>query len=316
MGSPGVLHNMGNLTAVADRDAGYTSFNSSFVQFYKGQGKMFSTYSISKQVRFQGLPDPVTCGNSKHLFGCPFRTDGIGHVTLADGSLLMSIVVYWGGSHASPNKNVSQTASSVVAFRSLDGFVWNYTGTILDAAQVPESEEGPNQNDLVLLADNQTIMCVMRVDSGEGPTMRYAPLMRSFSVDGKTWSEPDSFGHGFATGHPRLTRTADGQILLSANQVTPTNRDLLLYWNRDGDGLCWEPYSVSYWHNALEPNPALHFTAAVNSSPALPRHGEITGLTSLITTEANAGVLLYSRTINDDSLTFAMRFQVSDDLLV
>jgi len=101
--------------------------------------------------------------------------------------------------------------------------------------------------------------------------------------------------------------------LLSANQVTPTNRDLLLYLNRQGDGLEWEPYSVSYWHNALEPNSALHFTAAVNSSPALPRHGEITGLTSLITTKANAGVLFYSRTIKDDSLTFAMRFQISGD---
>ena len=28
--SPGVLHNMGNVTAVADRDAGYTSFTSNF----------------------------------------------------------------------------------------------------------------------------------------------------------------------------------------------------------------------------------------------------------------------------------------------
>ena len=145
--SPGILHNMGNLTAVADRDAGYTSFNSSFVQVYKGQGGLFSSYSLGKQVKFQGLPSPVTCGNTKHLFGCPFRTDGIGHVKLADGSFVMSIVVYWSGSHASPNTNVSQTATSVVAFRSLDGFIWNYVGTILDAAGVPESEKGPNQND-------------------------------------------------------------------------------------------------------------------------------------------------------------------------
>ena len=36
---------------------------------------------------------------------------------------------------------------------------------------------------LVLLADNRTLMCVMRVDSGEGPTGRYAPVVRSFSTD-------------------------------------------------------------------------------------------------------------------------------------
>merc|ERR1711998_273512 len=50
---------------------------------------------------------------------------------------------------------------------------------------------------------------------------------------------------------------------------------------------------------------------AVNSSPVVPRHGEITGLTSLISTGAQAGVLLYSRTIQNKSLTFAMRFGVT-----
>ena len=42
----------------------------------------------------------------------------------------------------------------------------------------------------------------------------------------------------------------------------------------------------------------------------MPRHDEITGLTSLVRTEAQAGVLLYSRTINNKSLTFAMHFRV------
>jgi hypothetical protein len=312
MASPGVLHNMGNVTYVADRDDGFKSFSSNFVQVYKVEGGVFTTQSLTKQVMFQGLPDPVTCGNLKHLFGCPFRTSGIGHVKLANGTLVMSIVVYWGGAHASPNKSVKEVATSVVAFRSNDGYSWDYAGTILDAAGVPTSEEGPNQNDLVLLADNQTIMCVMRVDSGEGPTMQYAPLVRSFSTDGgTTWTKPESFGEGFATGHPRLMRTGDGQILLVGNQLTPTDRDLLVYWNQAGDGRTWQPHSVSYWHNILEPDAALHFTPAVNNSPALPRHGELTGLTSFVRTEAQAGVLLYSRTINNESLTFAMRFQTS-----
>ena len=113
---------------------------------------------------------------------------------------------------------------------------------------------------------------------------------------------------GFATGHPRLARMADGQVLLSANQLAATDRDLLLYWNAAGDGKSWEPHSVSYWHNVLEPDPALHFTPAVNNSPALPRHGEITGLTCLIRTGAQAGIVVYSRTIDNASLTFAMPF--------
>jgi hypothetical protein len=311
---PGMLHNMGNATVVGDLDAGYKSFSSSFVQEYEAKDGVFSTRVVPRHVKFQGLPDPVTCGNTKHLFGCPFRTSGIGHVALPDGSLVMSVIVYWGGAHASPNATVRETATSVTAFRSRDGgYGWDYAGTILDAAGYPQSEEGPNQNDLVLLADNRTLMCVMRVDSGEGPSMRYEPLVRSFSTDaGVTWTAPETFGPGFATGHPRLTRMADGQILLSASQLAPTDRDLLLYWNTAGDGKSWAPHSVSYWHNALEPDAALRFTPAVNSSPAVPRHGEIVGLTSLIRTEAQAGVLVYSRTLNNASLTFAMRFAVPE----
>ena len=75
-------------------------------------------------------------------------------------------------------------------------------------------------------------------------------------------------------------------------------------------GLSWKPHSVSYWHNMLEPNESLRFTPAVNNSPVVPRHGEITGLTSLIRTDPQSGVLLYSRTLNNASITFAMRFQV------
>ena len=100
--------------------------------------------------------------------------------------------------------------------------------------------------------------------------MRYQPLVRSFSTDsGRTWSKPETFGPRFATGHPRLTRMADGQILLSASQPASTDRDLLLYLNA-GDGRHWTPHSVSYWHNVLEPDPDLRFTPAVNSSPPVP----------------------------------------------
>ena len=143
---PGMLHNMGNATVVRDLDAGYKSFSSSFVQQYRVQGGVFSTRQQPRHVKFQGLPDPVTCGNTKHLFGCPFRTSGIGHVTLpSDGSLVMSVIVYWAGAHASLNATVRETATSVTAFRSRDGYSWVYAGTILDAAGLPESEEGPNQ---------------------------------------------------------------------------------------------------------------------------------------------------------------------------
>ena len=69
-----------------------------------------------------------------------------------------------------------------MAFRSSDGYSWEYAGTILDAAGVPQSEEGPNQNDVVLLADGRTLLCVMRVDSGEGPSRPEPPFLSSRSA--------------------------------------------------------------------------------------------------------------------------------------
>ena len=82
----------------------------------------------------------------------------------------MSVITWWGAEHANPSPKLKAEATSVVAFRSNDeGYTWVYSGVILDAADAPESEEGPNENDLVLLADNTTIMCVVRLDAGDGP---------------------------------------------------------------------------------------------------------------------------------------------------
>eukprot|EP01043_Picozoa_sp_COSAG02_P084608 COSAG02_NODE_22410_length_753_cov_1.779817_1_plen_218_part_10 len=115
LGGRETLHNMGNATVVTDLDARYTSFSSSFVQRYHVEQGAFSTELQQRNVEFHGLPDPVTCGNTKHLFGCPFRTSGIGHVVLPDSSLVMSVIVYWAGPHASLNATVRETATSVTA---------------------------------------------------------------------------------------------------------------------------------------------------------------------------------------------------------
>ena len=51
-----------------------------------------------------------------------------------------------------------------------------YSGTILAASSVPKSQEGPNENDLVMLGDGKTIMCIVRLDAGDGPlTHPYVP---------------------------------------------------------------------------------------------------------------------------------------------
>ena len=94
-------------------------------------------------ITFKGLPQPAK----------NFRTDGRGYVRLpSDGSLVMSVILEWG----------------VVAYKSVDGgYAWNYLSTILLGTDVPHSEEGPNENDLALMADG-SIICIIRLDGGDG----------------------------------------------------------------------------------------------------------------------------------------------------
>lgn len=157
-------------------------------QLHLDGGQIVSA-TLDRPIVFQGLPSPgASCGSDKSEYGCPFRTGGRGYVRLSDNTLVMSIIIYAGGTFANPNPLLTGVSTSVVAFRSTDeGFTWNYSGTILSAAQVPHSQEGPNENDLVLLADKKSIMCVVRLDAGDGKLthpcallVNRAPLLRRF----------------------------------------------------------------------------------------------------------------------------------------
>ena len=147
---PLTRHDFGNVTVVKDRDGVYKSFSSpvstSFVVKENiSDGNFFSATTSQKRVSFLGIPSPgFTCGNGRHAFGCPFRTGGRGYVRIENGTaLIMSVIVYWNGTHANPGKNLKQFSTSVVAFRSSDnGYTWEYISTILDASAFPDSEEG------------------------------------------------------------------------------------------------------------------------------------------------------------------------------
>ena len=70
------------------------------------------------------------------------------------------------------------------------------------------SEEGPNENDMVLLADGKTIMCVIRLDAGDGPlTHPYRPYVTLTSSDGgTTWGKMKALPAGVGCARPRLLR--------------------------------------------------------------------------------------------------------------
>jgi hypothetical protein len=221
----------------------------------------------------------------------------------------MSIIIWWGGEHANPNPKLAKAATSVVAFRSSDGLTWDYAGTIVDAAQASESEEGPNENDVSLLADGKTILCVVRLDAGDGPVSRpYLPYAKSTSTDGgRTWSNVTVLPSGIGSARPRLLRLPSGQLILSGGRQGPKSRDIVLWVNEAGDGEDWIPHSISYWHNILEPDTSLHFTPSINTSSVR----QSTSYTSLMRTGDDSGFLVYPQSLNGKNRAFAMPFKVS-----
>ena len=275
----------------------------------------------NRSITFESIPAPgITCGTGRAAFGCPFRTGGRGYVRLPDtGELVMSIIVFWGGSeHSSPNAKVAKVATSVVAFRSKDeGYTWQYSGSILDAKHAPASQEGPNENDLVLLADGKTIMCVVRLDAGDGGvTHPYVPYSVVLSKDGgRTWGTAAPLPPHVGCARPRLLRTDGGQVLLAGGRLNSTNRDVLMWLHAAGDGstssAAWEPHSITYWHNRLEPNASLHFDGGVNNSHLAPHGRETTSYTSLVRTGAQTGFITYARHLPPSpDIAFAMPFAV------
>lgn len=306
-------HNLGDVAEVQNKDETYCSFNSTTSTAFAVVNGSFDAETVQKLVVFKGIPKPCfSCGNGKHLFGCPFRTGGRGYVRLLDDTLVMSVIVYWGeGGPNNPTPHLRETSTSVVAFRSVDeGFTWEYSGSILNAAQVPMSEEGPNENDLTLLKDGETIMCVVRLDAGDGQVSHpYLPYHRIISTDGGfTWGTATSLGESVGCARPRLMRTAGGQIVLSGGRLGPHNRDTLVWLNHEGDGKVWDPHSVTYWHNRLVRNSSLLFTPAVNDSTAR----QTMSYTSLVRTGNQTGYVLYARRLPDTpDVAFAMRFEVS-----
>jgi len=294
--APGMIHNLG-VPDTKDVTKVYHSVNttkSSYV-VYTPATKTWDVIQTNNAVQFREIPEPgISCGTSSSAFGCPFRKSGRGYVQFADGEMVMTIIVWWGKPHSNPHPKLAAKATSIIAFSSKDhGFTWDYAGKVLDAADVPDSEEGPNENDVVLLKDGKTIMSVIRLDAGDGPlTHPYRPYVTTFSTDrGKTWTKASSLAKGVGCARPRLMGTDSGAIALSGGRLNPTNRDVLLWINGKGDGVDWDEYSITYHHNQLVANQSLHFTPAVNDS----RARETTSYTSLVKTGANSGFIIYAR---------------------
>ena len=125
---------------------------------------------------------------------------------------------------------------------------------LANAANHPDSHEGPNEHDIAVLPDG-TLMAVVRFDGGDGcsasgpdETQHYSNYHSSISTDmGQTWSAPTPLPAGCA--RPRLLTFGSSLVLTGGRHRNANTSDVLLWYNADGRGTAWQAYSLSYHHN-------------------------------------------------------------------
>jgi hypothetical protein len=301
----GIIHDYGAIDESLNKSAFYTSFHSKTTFFldYDSHLKVFRYFTASKEISFDGIPSPgVSCGtrNQFYQYSCPFYIFNGGIIELredtAENVKVQSVTVYLDGKrYANPRPILKNISSSVLSFRSIDGgYSWKYAGVILAASMIPESEEGPNENDLVLLSDGVTILCVIRQDAGDGVYRRYAPYVSTRSHDGGfNWEVYSELPYGVGSARPRLL-SFGSTIILSGGRPSRTSEEIMLWINKAGDGIIWDPISVSYWHNYLAPFGMPLFPKQINkSNVTLSQRRVSTSYTSLIPTSNSSGIIIY-----------------------
>eukprot|EP00658_Telonema_sp_P-2_P066782 TRINITY_DN55748_c0_g1_i2.p1 TRINITY_DN55748_c0_g1~~TRINITY_DN55748_c0_g1_i2.p1 ORF type:complete len:102 (+),score=18.35 TRINITY_DN55748_c0_g1_i2:203-508(+) len=93
--------------------------------------------------------------------------------------------------------------------------------------------------------------------------------------------------------------------------------DILLWWNQDGTGRAWEPYSISFHHNRGVHNRTLAFDARVNSTAAWTPTGwstrQTNAYTSLVPLGGQQVMITYGMHKPELQLemSFSMEFQIT-----
>lgn len=175
-------------------------------------------------------------------------------VRLADGSLVISINLYY-----QPGaQKIKGDGSSVVLLSSDgEGLNWEWRSDVATAEEFQWSGEGPNESTLSLLSDGTTLICIIRMDAGDGHATG-KPYAKRFSTDqGRSWGPLQNMSASVGTAKPRLL-LMDGSLILVGGR--PGNWAWL---NPDGmGGDTWIP------HEFPPPPPSLLAAAAAGARGA------------------------------------------------
>ena len=267
-------------------------------------------------VTFSGLPAQ---GVNASFIPLQPGTRNYGIVRAANGHFVLLMDLLWATPptfHGDP-----WTQMATVTFTSADGFAWRYGGVVAnwtDVRTVPggAKEYGPSESDLVLLADNTTLLSVVRMDGdsscfphGVPPSnwtranTVYRNYAASYSEDnGVTWSFPKPI-EGTGCARPRLRKLSSGPLILTGGRLCVENISGIFMWlNRDGmggfdsstrpDAEIWVRHSISAQHNLhWKGDPAYLFSELVNSSAVF----ESLAYTSIIATGPRSAAITYNK---------------------
>ena len=103
--------------------------------------------------------------------------------------------VWYSNDPITPNAGFTCCNGSIAAFVTHNaGDTWTYVSDVATKASVEaagwKTEEGPNENDVVLMGDGKTIMVVFRIDGGDGapkPSPHVPYLFAKSTDQGATW---------------------------------------------------------------------------------------------------------------------------------
>jgi len=158
-------------------------------------GKQSATYTFDESGELQmQVTGAVTVGPLPHAVN---NTNGVadtpiapqfygGPIALPDGSLLGTIGLYWSRDNPlKPTADGPEHRMSIVAIRSTNaGSSWQFAGVVANSSSYPSSSFGPSENDIAVLADGKTLMCVLRMDGdGRCATKSYRYYSATYSSD-------------------------------------------------------------------------------------------------------------------------------------
>jgi hypothetical protein len=185
--------------------------------------------------------------------------------------------------------------NSVVAYASTDGGRhWSYRSTIASKASVNaagwSSQEGPNENDVVLMSDQQTLFSIIRKDGGDGyPDHAHVPYLLAKSTDqGFHWSVREAPAQ-MLSARPRMVALSGGALIVTGG------RPALNMWVSVDQGNSFDRFDIPTLHNQHIDEAADRFCDAFEDANATLGWAESSCYTQVMALDSSHALLCYER---------------------